>query len=732
MAIFNPLVNPSNDPNWTNISRPISDLTVDKSKAIAISGAADLVNSGVKLADTLTKQSIDTDTREGVERLRDAYTDSLKGIRNAQLAASDPMNANASLLPDTQGNQPPPAGLQNGLDRVKQIGTALAQNGGGKINDTLYTGALNSLAKQLRNSYPGYKNYIDDQIKSVSGVDPANAFMRNLMEDINRNVEEGKTERNATRAMLRSAVSEGFHDVNGVSAAQILNGYDKNVFDTAQVNRWYNSARKLQFDMKTRADQRADRQGNDADTAITAGKDLSTTTSQIVNQGWTTMTIGKGTDTAAKLFDYIQKNAGNPNVRDEKAQAIGQQLVSLRNAMFEQSWAAANEGGPNSILTKMGGDGDKAKKVIDSRLHMMDLAIQMVFKGEWGAAYSHMNMNKAIVNDSTNLMYNAPDEEVRRYNRMVGAVNQMSPQAASTFFKNSVLAGVPEKEKEFLKSVKMELLVQPDAEMGSLVSANDRIDALKKRGATSPKTYMDFINTVDMITDKEWSLENRINVARGFFDPVKNQGLLSDANFKKDTIVNGRQVPGKYSVFTKLSSNSVAQSIKEIGNVRPDISKDYDTMMTREFGEQLFSRELRDLGQDNADLSTSRGYKVAYVSDQGQVPRFEIVGADNRPLTDGEALALRAPVAAKNRLNSGISGLYTVYANTGHADPSVSVLNTMYKYGYQAAADTNVEKGWSGSVSDVPRMFYNSLVGSQQERLRKAGEAMKKAKEKNE
>ena len=154
------------------------------------------------------------------------------------------------------------------------------------------------------------------------------------------------------------------------------------------------------------------------------------------------MTIGKNTDTPAKLFEYIQKNAGNPNVMDERSQAIGQQLGMMRTAMFNQAWAKASEGGKNSLIAQLGGDAEAAKKVIEGRLATMDLAIKAVYDNQWGAAYSHMNMNKAIANDSTNLMYNAPQEAVRRYNRMVGAVNQISPQAASQFFQSSLVGNV--------------------------------------------------------------------------------------------------------------------------------------------------------------------------------------------------------------------------------------------------------------------------------------------------
>lgn len=720
MAIFNPQLPDVNPPEWTNISRPISDVKADTSKAIAIQGAAEVLDSGVKAADTLTKQSIKTDVYEGVDKLRDAYTDSLKTMRNMQIASTDPQQ---SLLPDggTGGDTPP--GLQNGLDRVKQIGAALAQNGG-KINDTLYTGALNSMAKQLRNSYPGYRDYIDDQIKSVSGVDPANAFMRNLLEDVNRNTEANKTERNATLGMIRDLSKEGFHDANGVTAAAMGELYKNGHINETQFNSWVNNSMRLKYDIKSKADARADRQADDQDLAKNSVKDAGELATKVINQGWDTFTIGKGTDTFAGMAKFIQENAGNQNVKDEKSRAIGQQMIALRNGMWTSAWKAAQEGG---LLSKGGENAEAVSKALDARFATLDLAIKQVTDGNWGAAYSHMGFNKAITEDSKNLLYNAPDETIRRYNRMVGAVNEISPQAASQFFGTAVLGGVPQAEKEYLKNMKLELLTQPDAPMGSLIGAKQQIEKMKAKGATSPKTYSDFVDTVDQIANKDWNIENRINLARGFFDPVKNAGLLSDENFKKDYVdQNGRQVPGKYSVFSRLSSPNVANSIKEISQARPDVGKDYETMMSREFGEQLFSRELKDLGQDQSNQSANRGYKIGYVSQPGQVARFAITDTNGRELTDTEALALRAPVSAKNRLNTGISGLYNVYSATGAKDPNVEILNTMYKYGYQQAGpNRDLSQGWTGSASDVPRMIWNSLVASQQDRLRKAGEAMR-------
>ncbi len=722
MAIFNPDVpNPSvSDPNWTNVSKPISDEvakgTADKSAAIALGAAGDILTSATKAVDYDIKQAAKEDVQTGVDNLRDGYTEALKGIRNVQT-----MNANASLLPET--NTPDaPASLQAGLDRAKNIGTALSQ-GGTKVNDTLYTGALNSLTKQLRAQYPGYRDYIDEQIQAVSGVNPANAFYKNLMEDINKAQDKDKTDINATKSMLREAVKEGFHDTGGTSAAKVLDLYDKGVVSKDQVNSWYNSARKLEYDTKTKATARASRQGDEADTALNATKDLSTTAAQTVSHNWDTMTIGKGTDTAKGLFDFIQTNAGNQAVKDERSTAIGMQLRALRDQTAKQLLDQANEGGPNSIVAKLGGDVSKAKAVIDGQLATFDLAINAVFKGEWGAAYSHAAFNKAISADSTDLLYNAPDADVRRYNRMVGAINNISPQAGLEFFKSSLLGGVPKGEKEYLKTVKMDLLTQPDQPVGKLTTVQGVIDQSKAKGMKSPKSYQDLINTVDEISNPKWATEQRLNLARGFFNPEANGQLLADKNFSKDRYDETlkREIPGKYAIFRKLTSENVASGINELAKTDPSIRQQYHDTLSRNFGEQLFSRELKDLGESNTESTpTGSNYKIKFSDDTKRPPHFEAVRPDGSPMTMGEATAYGAPVRSLNRLNEGMSSLWTAYKGTGVAEPGNEVMKQVYRYNYQDATN-KAPRGYE-SIGDMPKAIWNAILSANNARLKEQGD----------
>jgi hypothetical protein len=595
------------------------------------------------------------------------------------------------------------------------------------MNDTLYTGALNSLAKQLRSQYPGYRDYIDEQIQSVSGMNPANAFMKNLLEDINRNSESNKTETNAIRSSLQGLIDKGFHDAGGTSAATVMQAWKSGLIDGNKVNSWINSSMKLDFDIKQRAANRADTQGNEADAAVSATKELSQNAAQTIAQNWSTMTIAKGTDTPAGLSKFLQENAGNSQVMDERSQAIGQQMQAMRTRTFQMLMAKANEGGTNSLVSRLGGDPEKAAKVINGQLATWDLAIQDVYNKDWGSAYSHMNFNKAIAADSTNVLYNAKDDDVRKYNRMVGAINNISPQFGKDFFQRSLLSNVPQGEKEFLKTIKMELLTQPDAPMGKLTSLQGVIDNAKAKGMQSPKSWSDLIHTIDNISDPKLATEQKLNLAKGFFDPSFNGEILSDKNFQKDRYdpTLKREIPGKYAFWMNLTSDNVAQGVSALGKTDPSIITKYRDTMSRNFGEQLFSRELRELGDTNRDFTPSSLYKIKFTNDKGSTPHFEVVGPQGEPMSMTKAIALRAPIQPLNRLNESMAGLYNVFQKTGSQDPVNDVMKTIYRYNYQDASNVNNSPGREESLTGTAKAIWNALISAQQDRLRKATEGMR-------
>src|SRR5215204_4866760 len=199
MATFAPQVAPTNDPNYMNYSKPISDIQADKSSGMLLTALGESIEGVAKVGDTITKEVINEEVRAGVDKQRDAFTSALVQTADAQsgagLVPSPQGQAEAGIKAPSlaEGEESLPAGVKAGVAKAQAIGTAMTQNSG-KANDTLYTGALTALTKKHRNKYPGYRDYIDNKISEVSGINPANAYMRNLLEDINRNATSSRAE----------------------------------------------------------------------------------------------------------------------------------------------------------------------------------------------------------------------------------------------------------------------------------------------------------------------------------------------------------------------------------------------------------------------------------------------------------------------------------------------------------------------------------------------------------
>src|SRR5882762_2043557 len=187
MVTFAPELQSMPIPDWTKSSHPASQPESDKSKGLMLSTIGEGIEGVSKLAETGMEDYLKEKVHAGVDALRDTTTLAYEDVRKAQVQGTtpDPQAAKTAgftgkLASDDTGV---PDGLQAGLDKASTLALAKAQ---GKANDTLYTGALNAMSKQLRAQYPGHRDFIDEQISKISGINPANAYMQNLLVDINR------------------------------------------------------------------------------------------------------------------------------------------------------------------------------------------------------------------------------------------------------------------------------------------------------------------------------------------------------------------------------------------------------------------------------------------------------------------------------------------------------------------------------------------------------------------
>lgn len=137
-------------------------------KAAALKGAGDLFNVAVEAKDQIYQRNIKKELYEKVDGVRDEF-----GVGSAAVLQED-IGAQKQPLPDDikiQGEN---------LD-------ALAQKyQSGDLQYSHYLGRLESITRQLRARYPGYREQIDAMVSNITGLTPANRLVTQLQEEASR------------------------------------------------------------------------------------------------------------------------------------------------------------------------------------------------------------------------------------------------------------------------------------------------------------------------------------------------------------------------------------------------------------------------------------------------------------------------------------------------------------------------------------------------------------------
>ena len=83
-----------------------------------------------------------------------------------------------ATLEQTITNEPPPKDINKVAQNLARLQNAYDR---GVISENSYAARFESVSRQLRARYPGHRDYIDNQISKISGINPANTLIRNMM-----------------------------------------------------------------------------------------------------------------------------------------------------------------------------------------------------------------------------------------------------------------------------------------------------------------------------------------------------------------------------------------------------------------------------------------------------------------------------------------------------------------------------------------------------------------------
>jgi hypothetical protein len=128
-----------------------------------VGGVGNLFSAVVDTADSLIKRDVDRRATEAADQIFDEF-----GVSDATTIYGSDVN-----------NEPTPEEINRAEKNLKRLYNA---NSRGALSDTAFAARADAVARQLRARYPGHRDYIDQRISNVTGVRPANAIVRGLME----------------------------------------------------------------------------------------------------------------------------------------------------------------------------------------------------------------------------------------------------------------------------------------------------------------------------------------------------------------------------------------------------------------------------------------------------------------------------------------------------------------------------------------------------------------------
>lgn len=571
MAVFNPSPNPTNDPSWLKFSKPISDVPADKTAGLALSTIGNALELGVGIADETIKKGIKDDVYASRDINHDVQVDRLETGVKAVTGDPTPTSVSGTVVPQNNPSLIPtapvdksegaPPSLEQGLNQAGRL--ANASKNSPVVNDTFYSMQAESLAKKLRAQYPGYREYIDETISKAFGMPIANAYYKNLMQDLNHAVSQLNTQNKELT---------GLYDTNkripgnAARVAQLIQNPTAQGYFEYQ--NWVN-----RFEA---ADHRVKQASNAAALLAAQGKLSQEAAEEQSRTGaiaeadkmYTTSYLNSPEFNAA-----IEKGARgdlNPQEAPLMVQQIQAEKARTEKALQEYYRTPRPELDGMSYASKIGEDKVRANiKLANTRY---DFALD-VLAGDSKEAWGVLKLNKAYVDQ---LDVGAERELKTKFpviTRFQAAAKAIGPNAAGYVIQKELLGStVTDNLKTYFQQATVAAVAPPsitttDPATGKpKVVENDNSAATElenyRKSGIRPESqvYQGVFERIKLLDDPNIPLENKQNLLRSLFNP-KNVGNLD--KFRPDEPGKDYIQPGRHKAFDIVTSPDAIKSIEK-------------------------------------------------------------------------------------------------------------------------------------------------------------------------
>lgn len=720
MAQFNPPIQPTNDPNYENRSRPIDipdtikprgveenrilpkgqeigDKSAEymgkaaaygmEANAVETKGYGDLFAGIVGIGDfmakagvQMVKKDIEDKVYEVANNERARYTAELEKIK-ATGGVKSLLDAHAEMDPETP---PEIEDLPNTLETLKGASEA------GKLSKTDYNGRLLAAAKDLRSRYPGFKNEIDQEFSKVTGVNPANAYITGLVNDINRANASQNSEKNRILTYIRGKV--GFD-----GSEEAYRKVESGEWGGNDVVKWAAPQERFRLNLSDRAAVFNDKKLSHEDQQR-AGKELFDTAMTGVVQTRVDnfmRRLGINSEADAETLSAKNQSGEIPSTRwSEIGQIWADEQLQLKQAILRD----ARDKGLVRVLGQ-----DEVTKRTDAAMEQMKIIGDRIYSKDSGGIYKAAQWVKSLGDeDQKRLLTDSivgPDFRSIDTIKRIGGEQYLQSENLRKLA-NGLSGRFGNYQDRWVKAIQSQTDMVQNGVPITLNRAFEEFRTKMKDATDTEKRRMNasMIDEITRIADPKVPDAIKMNYAQAAFHP-DNRGFISKLNVDgKDE--RGNVIQGQNAVFQRFTAPEITKEMKRLGEKNPEIWKNYVDWTKETLGNELINREIKDLSQIRNPAihvgwdGDNKRLEVTYQR-QSEVIRGRYgttaggLGGGNRAETDTEYGIVQRSVA---RINSNLANFKNVAQASG-GDVDAFMLGTIV----QAAGAESLSK-----VDNIP------------------------------
>lgn len=431
----------------------------------------------------------------------------------------------------------------------RQIGTANREltklqtaKDSGTIREAHYWARVQSVVRQMRAKYPGYRDQIDQMVGNITGQVPANILRRTLLQAEKEATSAGASQQKATQQLIKEMSKEGILPAN----------WQEESFEELIKHRndWNSSKARLEKDKQNLTSIKLSKERRQFQATQVLERELALTYRNILNPM---------AGTGSRLQQQIQSLQAK---KDSGVAFSIEETNQLQATMAELQQTVAAEGA--RIALTYGGQvpNEQIQKTLDNMNGLMAQASQAVVDKNFGLAFHNISLMDNLKNaDAYNFISKNP--EVRRL-----AVLSTLPAGVQQQYVTNNLPAV----ESVIANTQMERVAS--GMPLSKVLSDDHA-----KGGTSPAVNKSTIEkSIRFIQDGKVPIELKKNAIKSlygqanqnFLTSVEGQGLLTDAAQRRKT-------------FMMMSTGKVAKTIWEMRDEDPTLWENYKNWAVNSF-----------------------------------------------------------------------------------------------------------------------------------------------------